>query len=105
MSLNIYGILVYIYLGFHTKSKRYLLRNAYALLGQRSEIYNNAPFKGTNVVGVLHRFVGRTPNVGHKLHQCRTPTASRIFSPGKNAFLQCTTTAAHCCLRSQSLKQ
>jgi hypothetical protein len=32
---------------------------------------------GTDVVGVLHCLVGRTPNVGHQLHH--------EFSSGKNA--------------------
>jgi hypothetical protein len=34
---------------------------------------------GTNVVDVLYYFVGRTSNVRHQLHQCRTPTESRVF--------------------------
>ncbi len=51
---------------------------------------------GTNVVGVLHRFVGRTPNVGHQLHQCRTLTASRVFSREKRvSSMQDTLTASH----------
>ncbi len=56
--------------------------------GSFGHVADNDTKVGTDVVGVLHCSVGRTPSVGHLLHH--------EFSPGKNTFLKCRTpTASH----------
>ncbi len=50
-----------------------------SLRTEKFKLFFENEITGTDVVGVLHRFVGRTPNVGHLLHHA--------VSPGKNAFL------------------
>ncbi len=79
-----YGYTLHIHSAhFHSLERTYGRRRD----GRKDERDRGSPTTsvpiGTDVVGVLHCLVGRTPNVGHQLHQCRTPTASLVFSREK----------------------